>query len=107
MAELIKEPLVAEELIVEAKHVPIEEVKPEELRDKELPEVAPNLRDGREDIFDVYKPVEMTTVTGETVMIKQIVESHSIERLYQRQAELIEELTKVNTLIAAIQGGKA
>lgn len=102
MADLAKEELVAEELIVEAKPIPLEELK-----EAELPEVAKNTVDGREDIFDVYKPVEMTTTDGKVVLIKQKVESHSIERLYQRQSELVEELTKVNTLIAAIEGVKA
>lgn len=93
MADII---VAEEELIVEKpveeKPLPVDEKSPDLVRDIE-----------REDVYHVYQPVEMTTVSGEKVMIKQKVESHSIERLRQRQAELTDELNKVNTLLAVIE----
>lgn len=94
MADILvkEEELIVEKPIEEAKPLPEGEKGPDLVRDIE-----------REDIYHVYQPVEMQTITGETVLIKQKVESHSIERLQQRQAELTDELNKVNTILAAIE----
>lgn len=94
MADIL---VAEEELIVEK---PIEEAKPLPVEDGNASDLVRDIE--REDIYHVYQPVEMTTVSGEKVMIKQKVESHSIERLQQRQAELTDELNKVNTLLSAI-----